>query len=105
VDHVTWDGTSKFRPADPASKLASGSNQPQPFERGLQSALADADIDIDLCGSQAECGLIDLIIAADAAPQHNFRPSAASFYFSCRNFAIRIERSSLRRQQGWIEDI
>jgi len=87
---MTRDGTSKFRPADPALKLASGSNQPQPFERGVQSALAGIYIDIDLRRSQAKFGLIDLGWRLHAALQHNLQAFRPVFYFSCLNFPIRI---------------
>jgi hypothetical protein len=90
----------QFRPADPTLKLASGSNQPQPFERGLQSALATLDIDIDFRGSQVECPSIDLKTAVIAATQHIFWPLRAGFYFSCLNFAIRIGGAPLRDTGG-----
>jgi hypothetical protein len=76
---MTRDGTSKFRPADPALKLASGSNQPQPFERGPQSALADADIDIEFCASQVECGLIDLKSSRECCAAAQFAANSDQF--------------------------
>jgi hypothetical protein len=89
------DGTS-IPSCRPASKLASGSNQPQPFERGLQSALAARDNATDPIGSQADSGLIDLNQFYDAALRHIFQGIAERKVLSTSDIPNKVRASSQR---------